>query len=97
MTGISEILVLVLLIVCILILPRLFKGDEPNQKRSSPITIKKLGTKARIGIVLSLVYPVAMALYLRPWDGSLVSFISFGVFPILIVWAMIWISGSKKN
>ncbi len=34
MTGISEILVLVLLITCILILPRMFKG-EPQKKISS--------------------------------------------------------------
>ncbi len=96
-TGISEILVLVLLIACILILPRLFKGEEANQKKSSDRKIKNLDTKARIGIVLSIVYPVSMALYLRPWDGHLIAYLSAGVFPVLLVWAMIWIVAGKKG
>ena len=97
MTGISEILVLVLLIACILILPRLFKGGEPAQKKSSTMKIKKLSTKARVGIVLSIVFPLAMALYLKPWDDHLVSYLSFGVFPVLLVWAMFWILAGKKK
>ena len=97
MTGISEILVLVLLIACILILPRMFKGDEPAAKKKSALPIKKLGTKARIGIVLSIVYPVVMALYLKPWDDQLIAYFSFGVFPVLLIWSMIWIIAGKKK
>ena len=97
MTGISEILVLVLLIACILILPRLFKGDEaPGQKKAPIIKMKKLGTSTRIGIVVSFVYPVAMALYLRPWDDHIVSYLSLGIFPVLLAWALIWILAGKK-
>jgi len=96
LTGISEILVLVLLIACILILPRLFKG-EPVKKASSSKKLKKLPAKIRFGIVLTLVYPVTMALYLKPWNENLISYISFGIIPVFLAWAVVWIiSGRKK-
>ena len=96
MTGISEILVLVLLIACILILPRLLKG-VPAKPGGSPVPdMKKLSARARLGIVLSLVYPVGAALYLRPWDGHLISFLSVGVFPVLLIWGVVWIVSAKK-
>ncbi len=96
LTGISEILVLLLLLACILILPRLLKGVPAQSSRSSAIDIKKLGTKTRLGIVLSIVYPVGAALYLRPWDGHLISFVSFGILPVLLIWAGVWVMAARK-
>ena len=96
MTGISEILVLVLLIACILILPRLFKG-ETVKKASSSKKLKKLPAKFRFGIVLTLVYPIAMALYIKPWNENIISFISFGIIPVFLVWAIVWIIAGKKK
>ena len=97
MTGITEILVLVLLIACILILPRMFKGEEPDKKVSSSKKIKNLSTKLRFKIVLTLAYPVIMALYIKPWENHLILFISYGVAPVILVWAIIWIMAGKKK
>jgi len=95
LAGISEILVLILLIACIIILPRLFK-KEPSLKKS----VKKpwkLSVKIRLGIVFSILYPIAMALYIKPWNDNLISFISYGIIPVLLVWAVTWIiAGLKK-
>lgn len=96
MTGISEILVLVLLIACILILPRLFKG-EPDKKVSSSKKVKNFSAKLRFNIVLTLAWPVSMALYLKPWDDHLILFISYGVAPVIFIWAIIWIMAGKKK
>ncbi|MCD4722065.1 MAG: hypothetical protein K8S13_19710 [Desulfobacula sp.] len=96
MTGISEILVLVLLIACILILPRLFKG-EPVKKTSSSKQRKKLSAKIRFGIVLTLVYPIVLALYIKPWNENIISFISFGIIPVFLVWAIAWIIAGRKK
>ena len=96
MTGISEILVLVLLITCILILPRLFKGD-PGGKKSPSIKLKKLPVKIRVAIILTLLYPVGMALYLKPWDKNPILYLSWGILPVFFVWAMIWILAGKKK
>ncbi|MEN8212343.1 MAG: hypothetical protein ABFR31_11545, partial [Thermodesulfobacteriota bacterium] len=66
MTGINEILVLVLLIACILILPRMFK-EAPAKEVSSSKKFKNLSAKIRFSIVLTLAYPIVAALYLKPW------------------------------
>ena len=96
MTGISEILVLVLLIACILILPRLFKG-EPAKKNSLSEKRKILSAKIRFGIVLTLVYPIAMALFIKPWNENIISFISFGIIPVLLIWSIVWVIAGRKK
>jgi len=95
LTGISEILVLVLLIVCILILPRMFKG-VPEKKISPAKKLKKLPAKIRLSIVLSFIYPIAMALYLKPWNENLISYISYGIIPVFLIWGIAWILAGKK-
>ena len=95
MTGISEILVLVLLIACILILPRLFKGE--TKKAASSKKIKKLTAKIRFGIILTLIYPIAMALYLKPWHENLIGYLSIGVIPVFLAWAIVWILAGRKK
>ena len=95
-TGINEILVLVLLIACILILPRLFKKDSAK-KGSSSKKIKNLSAKIRFSIVLTLVYPIVAALYLKPWENNPIIYLSYGVVPVFLVWAIAWIVAGKKK
>ncbi|MCK5163856.1 MAG: hypothetical protein KAQ72_09070 [Desulfobacula sp.] len=96
MTGISEILVLVLLIACILILPRLFKG-EPAQKVSLSKKVPKLTTKIRFGIILTIIYPIAVALYLRPWNENFIPYITYAIIPVFLVWAIVWVIAGRKK
>ncbi|MCP3873462.1 MAG: hypothetical protein GY699_09960 [Desulfobacteraceae bacterium] len=97
MTGISEILVLVLLIACILILPRLFKGESSNKKITTSTEIKKLTVIARFGIVLSFIYPLVLALLLKPWEKNNILYISVGIIPVFIIWAIVWIMAGRKK
>jgi len=96
LTGISEILILILLITCILILPRLFKG-EPDKKVPPSKKIKALPAKLRVSIVLTLVYPMIMALYFKPWENNLIIFLSYGIIPVFLFWALVWIIAGKKS
>nr|NJM01634.1 hypothetical protein [Desulfobacula sp.] len=97
MTGISEILLLILLAACIFILPRMFKGESAQKKRSGTQVLKTLPAKTRAGLVLSIAYPLCMALYLKPWGGNALAFVSYGLFPVFLLWALAWIvSGMKK-
>ncbi|SDT98697.1 hypothetical protein [Desulfobacula phenolica] len=96
MTGISEVLVLVLLITCILILPRLLKG-EPTKKRSSSKKLTKLSTKTRFSIILTIIYPVFMALYLKPWNDNFIAYISYGILPVFLCWAIVWVLSGKNK
>ena len=96
MTGISEILFLLLLIVCILILPRMFKG-EPVKNASVLKKNIRLSAKIRSGIIISIVYPLATALYLQPWKQHLIPYISLGIAPVFLSWAVVWILAGRKK
>ena len=98
MTGVAEILILILLIVAVLILPGLLKpsaGASKNKRNR----LSRLTPVVRAGIILTLVYPIGTCLYFRPWeDGQLVRFLSYGIFPVCLAWSAVWIiSGRQKK
>lgn len=95
LTGISEILVLILLICAVLIVPRMM---APAPKKSSARKAKKgLSAKMRAGIVLSVLVPVVSALVLKPWAGNIIPFVIAGILPVAIAWAGFWIISARKN
>lgn len=93
MTGVSEILVLILLISGILILPRMFK-PAPKQVKSKKKTLSK--TK-RAGVVVSVLIPIIAAVGLKPWSGDLVLFVCLGILPVALGWSLVWIMAVKKT
>ena len=95
MTGISEILVLILLICAVLIVPRMM---APASKKTAARTVKKrLSAKMRAGIVLSALVPVVAALLLRPWSGNITLFVIAGILPVALAWGCFWIISARKN
>jgi len=94
LTGVSEILVLVLLISGILILPRMLK-PAPSRKKAG--TKKSMSMKMRAGIVISVVFPSIMALYLKPWNENLILFVLLGAVPVALAWGIVWILAAKKQ
>ncbi len=94
MTGVSEILVLILLISGILILPRMFK---PAPKAVRAKKKKPISKMTRAGIVVSILIPAIAAVGLKPWSGNLVLFVSIGIIPVLLAWAMAWILAAQKQ
>ena len=94
MTGISEILVLILLITGILIIPRMFK-PEPKSAPRKPVPA--LPMKMRAAIVVSLVLPLVTALVLKPWTGNFIIFIFVGILPVIIAWALFWVMTAQKK
>lgn len=97
MTGISEVLVLILLICGILILPRMLK-PAPKQTASALKTQQGLSTmKLRAGIVFSLLYIIVLTLFIKPWQGQIVLFVSAGILPVALAWSLVWIFSAKKK
>ncbi len=94
MTGVSEILVLILLISGILILPRIFK---PAPKAVQGKKKRTLSKKKRAGVVVSVLIPITAAMVLKPWNGNLVLFVSIGIIPVALAWAMVWILSAQKK
>ena len=95
MAGINEILVLILLIASVLVLSRFFKG-APVKKQSAAKKNKNLPVKKRLRIVLTLTYPIAASLYLKPWENNLLVYLIYGIAPVLLFWAVVWIVAGKK-
>lgn len=94
MTGISEILVLILLICGLLIVPRMMK---PAPKASAPKPKKPLSAGMRTGIVVSLVLPMTAAMVVRPWEGNILIFFSTGILPVALGWGLFWILSARRN
>ncbi len=95
MTGISEILVLILLITGILILPRMFKpAPKTSAKQSGP---RSLGMKMRAGIVASILYPLICTLIMPPSQENIILLLSIGLLPVVVAWALTWILAGKKQ
>jgi hypothetical protein len=94
LTGVSEILVLILLISGILILPRMLK---PPPAGNSGKKIARLSKKKRAAIVASILYPVACALVIKPWEGHLVVFTAMGPAPVVLGWAIYWVVSAPKK
>lgn len=96
MAGLNEILILVILAGIILMLPRFFK-KAPSAKRKTIINRFQLSVRNRIIVVLSLAWPGVAALYFQPWKENHTDFVTFGVIPVILVWAVLWIMAGKKK
>jgi len=97
LAGIQEILTLILLIACIIFLPRLFGGNRSSAKKKA----KRLSPsgKLRLAIVLSVVFPLVMAVPLPPWHPeNQPMFLLGGILPVALCWAGVWIfRGFRKK
>ncbi|MDD9304401.1 MAG: hypothetical protein HUK40_19475 [Desulfobacter sp.] len=95
MTGISEVLVLLLLITCVLILPRMLK-PAPKNVRTKP-GIKGFSMKMRAGVVASVVFPILTALLMKPWQVNPTPYIFTGILPVVVCWGIVWILAARKK
>jgi hypothetical protein len=93
-TGVSEILVLILLISGMLILPRMLKPPPDN---NSQTTLLRLSKKKRAAIVASILFPIACAMIIKPWEDHAVLFAAIGFAPVAIAWAVYWILSAPKK
>ncbi|MEA2059325.1 MAG: hypothetical protein U9P10_02120 [Thermodesulfobacteriota bacterium] len=95
MTGIQEILTLIMIIAGIVVLPRMFKKEKTTKPRGKKITLS--GT-LRLGLVASILIPVISAFFFRPWDQRIDRFILTAIFPVALGWGVFWvISGFRKK
>lgn len=96
MAGIQEVLTLVLLIVGLIFIPRVFKGPGQSSEKKTGDTFSFSG-KIRIGIVLSVAFPVVTAIYFKPWHHNILPFLLTGVLPVAVGWAVLWVYKGFQN
>ncbi|MBI9085140.1 MAG: hypothetical protein JEZ11_16210 [Desulfobacterales bacterium] len=99
MSGIQEILVIVLIILAIFFIPRL--GSRRKEQPKSPSTRftgwADIPGKYRLAIAVSLLWPSLTAAYFRPWQGDPLPFLYGGIGPVIMGWGLVWIrAGFRK-
>lgn len=91
----QEILVIVLLFVFLIFLPR-WTGRRQN--RSTKRSLLSIPGQLRLAIVVSAVWIIVWAAYLRPWHSGLLPFTLIGLCPVLLGWGVIWVvAGFRKK
>ena len=88
MSGISEILVLVIIVLAIFFIPRMMA--KPEDKRPVKPAVELTG-KLRLAIAASVIWPALIAAYLQPWQKDLVLFLYLGIGPVILGWGAFWI------
>lgn len=100
-SGIQEILVLVIIILLILFVPRILSRHRPSTPKPPAATAApiRFTGRRRLALVASILWPLLMAAYFRPWQLSqLNAYLLIGPGPVLLGWAAAWIyAGFKKR
>ena len=97
MSGLTEILLIVVIVVGILFLPGLMskKSEKATQRLDH---LLKISGWMRLAILASLLWPALVALYLKPWNNHWHIFLYVAVGPVVLTWGIFWVfSGFKKK
>lgn len=103
LSGIQEILVIVVILLAILFIPRMMSPQRrPEPKPFQPMRkLRNLSVRWRLAIVVSFLWMIGAAVYFRPWKGAADIFLYFGIGPVLIGWCVTWVVAGfgpgKKN
>jgi len=97
MSGITEILLIVAIIVGIFMLPRLM-ARKPAQARWPRDARPELPGRMRFAILASLLWPALVAFFLKPWNSHWFAFFYIAVGPVALTWGIYWVfSGFRKE
>jgi hypothetical protein len=89
LSGIQEILLIVLIVVVIWLLPRLVNRSGGEEKAgAAPF---RLGGRARLALLASGVWIAAAALLWSPWEGDPLRFLFVGLGPPALGWGAAWV------
>ncbi|MBI5184193.1 MAG: hypothetical protein HZA01_00475 [Nitrospinae bacterium] len=88
--GITEILMLALIIAGLFILPRITERGR-EARHAFARTEPGISGPMRLAIAASLLWLSAAALYLEPWKESMARFLVFGLGPVALAWGVNWV------
>jgi hypothetical protein len=99
LSGLTEILLILLIIVALFFLPRMVSRSAPAVRKAQPQPLlKKLSGRWRLAILASIVWLAATALWLQPWIGNQTLFVGIGAAPVIVGWGVWWVvSGFKQK
>ena len=99
--GTQEIFVLIIIAVLLFVLPRLFSRNQSGRpaERTLSQSISTLSGGMRVAIIASLLWPILVAAYLKPWISATIDTAFYvGVGPVILGWSIRWvIAGFRKH
>lgn len=90
MSGVSEILLLVAIILGILIIPRTLRRPQENDIHQTDQGMRLTGWR-RLAIIVSVLWLALLAFFLKPWDSNWLVYLSVAVCPVALAWGVYWI------
>jgi len=87
-TGIQEILILVIIVLAIFFVPRIL--DKGNGKKPPKPALVVSG-KMRLAITASVFWLLLAAAVLQPWNQNMVLFLYAGLGPVVSAWIINWV------
>ena len=97
MSGLMEILLVVVIGLGIFLLPRMLAG-KPERETRAPLLAHRLSGWMRLALVVSFLWPALLAFYLKPWNSNWPVFLYVAVGPLALAWGAFWVvSGFRKK
>ena len=98
MSGLTEILLILVIIVVLFFLPRMASRSAPAARKAAPRPlVKRLSGRLRLAVLASVVWPAAAALWLQPWKSDHLLFVGIGAAPVIVGWGAYWVIAGFKQ
>lgn len=99
MSGLTEILLILVIVVVLFFLPRMVsRPASPVRNVPAQPLMKKISGRWRLAILASVIWLVTTALWLQPWTGNQTLFVGIGAAPVIVGWGTYWvIAGFRKH
>lgn len=95
MSGIQEILVVLVVILILFYLPQRTGG---NRTQKTGGLSGALSGKVRLALLISFVWLACTAYFLPPWEERIFPFLYLGIGPIVLGWGISWVFfGFRKH
>lgn len=92
LSGIQEILLIVLLILALIILPRIIPSRRQSTATdSSQDHGRRLSGKMRLALLLSFLWLLVVSAIYVLWQGQWAKYLYAGVGPLVLAWGLYWV------
>jgi hypothetical protein len=96
-SGIQEILLIIIVVLGIFFVPRMMKPRPVPQKVVLRRPATRFSWTLRLAIVMSVFWPLACAVYFKPWQQNGIPFTVIGIGPVVVGWSVSWVLAGMRN
>ncbi|MDM8515316.1 hypothetical protein QUF76_03895 [Desulfobacterales bacterium HSG16] len=96
MSGLQEILIILVVGLALFYLPVRKKNNTPSRMKVVGPAVLITG-RTRLFVFLSVLWPAGAAFFLKPWQHDLLLFIYIGIGPIVLCWGLWWVIMGFKD